>query len=89
MLPTVLGVSEPPSYSGDLFSPADYDVFDRLDQASRDTALEPLALHVLSRSGYATWAAGGGRNCHSGDRGLQVVRRRVSELRRELSLRNG
>lgn len=58
LLPTVLGVSEPPSYSGDLFSPADYDVFNRLDQTSRDTALKPLTLHVLSRSGYATWAAG-------------------------------
>jgi DNA-binding CsgD family transcriptional regulator len=58
LLPTVLGLSEPPSFSGALFSPADYDVFDRLDQASRDTALEPHALHVLSRSGYATWAAG-------------------------------
>ncbi len=45
-------------FAGDLFSPADYDVFIGLDQTSRDTALEPLTLHVLSRSGYATWAAG-------------------------------
>ncbi len=58
LLPTVLGLSEPPSFSGDLFSPADYDIFDRLDQTSRDGALEPHILHVLSRSGYATWAAG-------------------------------
>lgn len=58
LLPTVLGVSEPPSYAGDLFSPADYDVFDRLDQTSRDAVLEPEILRVLSRSGHATWAAG-------------------------------
>jgi DNA-binding CsgD family transcriptional regulator len=58
LLPTVLGVSEPPSYSEALFSPEDYDVFDGLDRASRDTALEPHALRVLSRSGHATWAAG-------------------------------
>ena len=58
LLPTVLGVSEPPAYFGDLFSPADFDVFDRLDQTSRDTAIEPHILRVLSRSGHATWAAG-------------------------------
>jgi DNA-binding CsgD family transcriptional regulator len=58
LLPTVLGANEPPSHSGPLFSPADYDVFDRLDRASRDAALEPDTLHVLSRSGHATWAAG-------------------------------
>jgi DNA-binding CsgD family transcriptional regulator len=58
LLPTVLGGSEPSSYSGDLFSAVDYDVFDRLDQASRDAVLEPHILRVLSRSGHATWAAG-------------------------------
>ena len=58
LLPTILGLTEPPSFSGDLFSPADYDIFDRLDQASREMALEPHLLHVPPRSGYATWAAG-------------------------------
>ena len=41
LLPTVPGVGEPPSYAGDLFSAADYDVFHRLDQTSRDAAIEP------------------------------------------------
>jgi DNA-binding CsgD family transcriptional regulator len=58
LLPTVVGVSEPPSYSGELFSPADYDVFERLDRTSRDAMIEPHILRVLSRSGHATWAAG-------------------------------
>jgi DNA-binding CsgD family transcriptional regulator len=58
LLPTVLGASEPPSHGGDLFSAEDYDVFDRLDQTSRDTMIEPHVLRVLSRSGHATWAVG-------------------------------
>jgi DNA-binding CsgD family transcriptional regulator len=56
LLPTVLGLDEPPSYSGTLFSPEAYDVFDRLDLTSRDTALERHVLRVLSRTGHATWA---------------------------------
>jgi DNA-binding CsgD family transcriptional regulator len=58
LLPTVLGASEPPSHRGDLFSAGDYDVFNLLDETSRDTMMEPHIVHVLSRSGHATWAAG-------------------------------
>ena len=58
LLPTVFGASEPPSFSGALFSAEDYDVFDRLDGASRDSEVEPGELHVLARSGHATWATG-------------------------------
>src|SRR5271167_700157 len=48
LLPTVFGVSEPPSRSGDVFSPADYGVFSRLDQTSRDTALDSCGdLYVI------------------------------------------
>jgi DNA-binding CsgD family transcriptional regulator len=56
LLPTVLGASEPHSFSGELFSPEDYDAFDGSDRAGRDSELEPRDLRILARSGHATWA---------------------------------
>jgi DNA-binding CsgD family transcriptional regulator len=56
LLATELGETDQRFCSSTVCSSADFDVFDRLDRSSRDATATPDALHVLSRSGDATWA---------------------------------
>jgi DNA-binding CsgD family transcriptional regulator len=56
LLATELGDTDQQFCSSTVFSSSDFDVFDRLDRSGRDARAERDALHVLSRSGDATWA---------------------------------
>ncbi len=56
LLPTELGETDQRFCSSTAYSPADFDVFERLDRSGREARAEPQALYVLSRSGDATWA---------------------------------
>jgi DNA-binding CsgD family transcriptional regulator len=56
LLPTQFGGSTARAQPAETFSGVDYDVFERLDRRGLDAAAEADAVHVLSRSGNATWA---------------------------------
>jgi DNA-binding CsgD family transcriptional regulator len=56
LLPTQLGGGANRPDPPDIFSGADYDIFDDLDRSALDAAAGEDAVHVLSRSGNATWA---------------------------------
>jgi DNA-binding CsgD family transcriptional regulator len=56
LLPTHLGGSADRPYPTETFSSIDYDLFDHLDRSGLDAAAEEDVVHVLARSGNATWA---------------------------------
>jgi DNA-binding CsgD family transcriptional regulator len=56
LLPTQLGGSAVESGLAEAFASADYDVYDQLDRSGLDAVATDDSLHVLARSGNATWA---------------------------------
>jgi DNA-binding CsgD family transcriptional regulator len=56
LLTTELGCGAGRADPAEAFTSADYDVFDRLDRGGLDAVAAEDAVHVLARSGNATWA---------------------------------
>jgi DNA-binding CsgD family transcriptional regulator len=57
LLPTHLGGRTDRPDPGETFASTDYDVFEGLDRSGLDAVAEGDTVHLLSRSGNATWAA--------------------------------
>jgi DNA-binding CsgD family transcriptional regulator len=57
LLPTQVGGGANRPDPAETFTCLDYDVFDQLDRSGLDAVAGEDALHVLARSGNATWAA--------------------------------